>query len=45
MKTPPGGLGGAFGALGRYLLGVQAVRPFGANWPYGTFTVNLSAGC
>jgi CrcB protein len=36
--------GGAFGAVARYLVGVQTLRLFGFNWPYGTFTVNLTGG-
>ena len=38
------GLGGALGAISRYLVGVQAGRAFGAGWPYGTFTVNILGG-
>ncbi|WP_395671669.1 fluoride efflux transporter CrcB [Phenylobacterium sp.] len=38
------GLGGALGAVGRYLVGVQANRAFGAGWPYGTFAVNVAGG-
>ena len=29
-------IGGAFGAICRYLLGVQAMRAFGPGFPYGT---------
>jgi CrcB protein len=38
------GLGGALGAVGRYLVGVQANRAFGGGWPYGTFAVNVAGG-
>jgi len=38
------GLGGAFGAICRYLLGVQAMRSFGPGFPYGTFGANLIGG-
>ncbi|WP_334161384.1 fluoride efflux transporter CrcB [Phenylobacterium sp.] len=38
------GLGGALGALARYLVGVQALRTFGSGWPYGTFAVNTAGG-
>jgi fluoride exporter len=38
------GLGGAFGAICRYLLGVQAFRAFGPGFPYGTFGANLIGG-
>ena len=38
------GLGGAFGAVCRYLLGVQTLRTFGAGFPYGTFGANLIGG-
>ena len=38
------GLGGAFGAICRYLLGVQAYRAFGSGFPYGTFAANLVGG-
>jgi len=38
------GLGGAFGAICRYLLGVQAMRTFGPGFPYGTFAANLIGG-
>jgi CrcB protein len=36
--------GGGFGAVARYLVGVQALRAFGSGWPYGTFIVNLVGG-
>ena len=38
------GLGGAFGAVCRYLLGVQTLKAFGAGFPYGTFAANLIGG-
>lgn len=38
------GLGGAFGAICRYLLGVQAMRTFGPGFPYGTFGANVIGG-
>jgi CrcB protein len=38
------GFGGAFGAICRYLLGVQASRSLGAAWPYGTLAANLIGG-
>ena len=38
------GLGGAFGAICRYLLGVQAFKAFGPGFPYGTFAANLIGG-
>ena len=38
------GFGGAFGAICRYLLGVQVGRSLGANWPYATLAVNLIGG-
>jgi CrcB protein len=38
------GLGGALGAIGRYLLGVEATRILGRGWPYGTFAANLIGG-
>lgn len=34
-------LGGAIGAMGRYLVGLGALRLFGPAWPAGTFTVNI----
>ncbi|MET3599855.1 fluoride efflux transporter CrcB [Martelella mangrovi] len=33
--------GGAIGSVGRYLVGVYAVRWFGPNFPWGTFIVNI----
>ncbi len=33
--------GGALGAAGRYLVGLQALRLFGPAWPAGTFAVNV----
>ena len=38
------GFGGAFGAICRYLLGVQAGRTLGSGWPYGTLAANLIGG-
>jgi len=38
------GFGGAFGAICRYLLGVQAGRSLGATWPYGTLAANVIGG-
>ena len=38
------GLGGAFGAICRYLLGVQAGRALGSAWPYGTLAANVIGG-
>ncbi|MET0271412.1 MAG: fluoride efflux transporter CrcB [Phenylobacterium sp.] len=38
------GLGGALGAMARYLVGAQSLRAFGPGWPYGTFTVNVVGG-
>lgn len=38
------GIGGAVGAVARYLVGVQALRAFGSGWPYGTFAVNIAGG-
>ena len=32
------------GSVARYLVGAQALRLFGSNWPYGTFIVNLTGG-
>jgi len=37
-------LGGGLGAVGRYAVGVGALRAFGAGWPYGTFLVNAVGG-
>ncbi|WP_312167054.1 fluoride efflux transporter CrcB [Phenylobacterium sp.] len=36
--------GGAAGAVARYAVGVQALRLWGPNWPFGTFVVNISGG-
>ena len=36
--------GGGVGSLARYLVGMQTLRAFGPNWPYGTFTVNIVGG-
>src|SRR3979411_1973078 len=38
------GLGGAFGAICRYLLGVQTFRTLGPGLPYGTFGANVIGG-
>ena len=37
-------IGGAFGAICRYLLGVQAMRAFGPGFPYGTLGANVLGG-
>lgn len=37
-------MGGATGAVMRYLLGAQALRAFGNGWPYGTLLVNVLGG-
>jgi CrcB protein len=37
-------LGGAFGAVCRYVLGVQLFKLTGPGFPYGTFTANLLGG-
>ena len=37
-------LGGAAGAVARYLVGVHALRSFGPHWPWGTFAVNVVGG-
>jgi CrcB protein len=34
-------LGGAFGSVLRYLVGVWTVRMFGVSFPWGTLTVNV----
>nr|WP_272211279.1 fluoride efflux transporter CrcB [Marinicella sp. W31]MDC2877165.1 fluoride efflux transporter CrcB [Marinicella sp. W31] len=33
--------GGALGSVGRYLIGVFAIRLWGTNFPWGTFVVNI----
>jgi CrcB protein len=38
------GFGGAFGAICRYLLSVQAGRSFGTAWPHGTLAANMIGG-
>ena len=38
------GLGGAFGAICRYLLGVQTMRSFGPGYPWGTYAANVVGG-
>ncbi|SHM07487.1 fluoride efflux transporter CrcB [Roseibium suaedae] len=35
-------LGGGFGAGGRHLVGLLALRTFGPGFPYGTLTVNVA---
>lgn len=37
-------IGGALGAVGRFLTGKLAARTFGTDFPYGTLAVN-TAGC
>lgn len=37
-------MGGATGAVMRYLLGAQALRAFGNGWPYGTLVANVLGG-
>ncbi|MFI4964884.1 MAG: fluoride efflux transporter CrcB [Caulobacterales bacterium] len=37
-------LGGAFGAVCRYLLGIQTLKALGPGLPYGTFAANLIGG-
>jgi CrcB protein len=37
-------MGGAAGAVARYLLGVQALRSLGNAWPYGTLAANVAGG-
>lgn len=37
-------LGGGFGAISRYLIGIMAARVWGANFPWGTLIVNM-VGC
>lgn len=36
--------GGALGAVARYGVGVQAMRLWGAGWPFGTFIANVVGG-
>lgn len=36
-------IGGAFGAILRYLVGVFAAERFGSRFPVGTFAINISA--
>jgi CrcB protein len=38
------GLGGALGAISRYVLGVWVYKRLGTGFPYGTFVINMS-GC
>ncbi len=37
-------LGGAFGAVSRYLLNGELLRRLGSAWPYGVFTINVLGG-
>jgi CrcB protein len=37
-------LGGALGAVARFLIGAAFARRFGASWPWGTLFINLT-GC
>jgi CrcB protein len=37
-------VGGATGAVARYLLSIQITRALGTGWPYGTLAVNLLGG-
>ena len=37
-------LGGAAGAVARFVIGNSFARRFGTGWPYGTLVINLS-GC
>jgi len=37
-------VGGASGAVMRYLFGVQTLRAFGSGWPFGTFAANILGG-
>lgn len=37
-------LGGAAGAMARYLVGMAALRSLGPHWPWGTFAVNVIGG-
>ena len=37
-------IGGAVGAVARYLLSIQVGRSLGTAWPYGTFAANLIGG-
>lgn len=38
------GLGGFFGAIARWLVGLAVARRLGVEWPWGTFVINVS-GC
>lgn len=38
------GLGGALGAIARYLVGTAIASRLGTAWPFGTFVINVS-GC
>lgn len=35
-------VGGAIGAVSRYVTGSAATRLMGADWPYGTFFINIT---
>jgi CrcB protein len=37
-------LGGALGAVSRYVVGLVVTSAFGARWPLGTFVINVT-GC
>jgi len=37
-------IGGGLGSMARYMVGIMALRTFGPNWPYGTFSVNVIGG-
>ncbi len=37
-------LGGGLGSVGRWLVGLGAMRVFGAGFPFGTLIVNLAGG-
>lgn len=37
-------LGGAFGAVSRYLLNGALLKRLGTDWPYGVFAINILGG-
>lgn len=37
-------VGGAAGAVARYVVGARALQVFGSGWPFGTFIVNVTGG-
>ncbi len=37
-------VGGAAGAVARYVVGARALQVFGSGWPFGTFIVNVIGG-